>query len=154
MALTYLSNELSEGIDKNYKTIGIFLDLAKAFDTVNHNILLNKLECYGIRGIPNKLIKSYLTNRKQYLIYNETKSAQTDITYGVPQGSIIGPLLFLLYINDLHNTTNKLKFILFADDTSIFYMHQDETELRKTINNELTYVSTWFKSNKLSLNID
>ena len=147
MALAHLSNKLTTGIDANNTTIGIFIDLSKAFDTINHNILLNKIEHYGIRGTPNKLIRNYLTNRKQYIIYNGTKSNQININYGVPQGSILGPLLFLLYINDLNKTSNKLNFILCADDTSIYYTNKNENQLKLTVNDELKHLSTWFKAN-------
>ena len=100
---------------------GIFIDLRKAFDTVNHSILLNKMEHYGVRGIALKLFKSYLNNRKQYVYINGETSQLRDISCGVPQGSLLGPLLFLIYINDLHNISKVLYFFLFADDTNIYY---------------------------------
>ena len=96
-----LYQKVSEAIDKNDYCDGIFIDLSKAFDTINHDIRLQKLDAYGIRGIPNLLIKNYLLNRKQYVEYRNYKSSMNAITCGVPQGSILGPLLFLLYINDV-----------------------------------------------------
>ena len=101
-------------------SIGVFIDLAKAFDTVNHKILLGKLEHYGIRGVTLSWFRSYLTNRKQYVVIDKYKSDCAQITCGVPQGSILGPLLFLVYINDLNYASKILQTIMFADDTNLF----------------------------------
>ena len=116
---------------------GIFIDLRKAFDTVNHTILLNKSEQYGIRGVPLEWFRSYLTDGKQYVFYNGKSSDLKPISCGVPQGSVLGPLLFLIYINDLHNISTDLKFFLFADDTNIYFESNDLIKLEKTINKEL-----------------
>ena len=107
-------------MDKSQRTIGVFIDLKKAFDTVDHKILLSKLQCYGIRGLALKWIKSYLSNRRQYVCYNNSNSEFKEIKCGVPQGSILGPLLFILYINDMCGVSKLLHIILFADDTKIF----------------------------------
>ena len=101
--------------------MGLFIDLSKAFDTVNHDILLAKLEFYGVRGVALQWFKSYLSCRTQFVQYNGYNSSSKYIKCGVPQGSILGPLLFLLYINDLCNVSKALDFILFADDTNIFF---------------------------------
>ena len=120
-ALIEITEKIKETIDNKKYGCGIFIDLHKAFDTVNHNILLRKLEHYGIRGIAQNWFKSYLTNRKQYVSLNGESSELKLIECGVPQGSCLGPLLFLLYINDLPNISEVLHFYLFADDTNIYY---------------------------------
>ena len=104
-------------------------------------------------GVPNLLIKNYLQNRSQYVEYKNYKSKMGAITCGVPQGSILGPLLFLLYINDMSEISKLLYFILFADDTNILYSNRDIWQLMEIINSELQILSDWFKANKLSLNI-
>ena len=134
--------------------IGIFLDLSKAFDTLDHAILLHKLQSYGIRGMALAWIRDYLDNRKQYVTFNNINSSFLSISCGVPQGSILGPLLFLLYVNDISNASSLLSFVLFADDTNIFYSHSKLESLVNTLNFELPKVSAWFKCNKLSLNIN
>ncbi len=129
------------------------MDFAKAFDTVNHNILLSKLNHYGIRGTALQLIQSYLTDREQCVQLNNVTSDFDTIKHGVPQGSILGPLLFLLYINDIAESSPLLKFYLFADDTTIFLSDSDIKRLELTLNNELKNVSNWLTANKLSLNV-
>ena len=120
MAITTLTTKITEAIENNEFTAGIFLDLSKAFDTVNHSILIDKLQQYGIRGIALEWFRNYLTNRTQVVKYNNVVSRKETIICGVPQGSVLGPLLFLLYINDIYNSSQILSFILFADDTNIF----------------------------------
>ena len=133
--------------------IGVFLDLKKAFDTVNHNILLKKLYHYGIRGNLFKWFESYLTNRSQYVLFNGIKSDIRDVTCGVPQGSILGPLLFIIYINDFSGVSDKLFYVLFADDTNVFLSGKDINILIDTIQFELTKLHDWLLANKLTLNI-
>ena len=115
-----ITERIKESIDSGKFGCGIFIDLRKAFDTVNHDILYKKLEHYGVRGMLLEWFKSYLTDRKQYVFYNGESSDLKLISCGVPQGSVLGPLLFLIYINDLPNISTNLKFFLFADDTNIY----------------------------------
>jgi len=151
-AILHLVDQISTSIDNKEICTGIFLDLSKAFDTVNHNILLNKLEHYGIRGLAINWMTSYLTDRKQFVEYNSRHSEWKTVKCGIPQGSILGPLLFILYINDISNSSTLLKFILFADDTSAFYSSKDINNC-DLINNELDKVYNWLISNQLSVNI-
>ena len=153
-ALIQITERIKESIDKHKYGCGIFIDLRKAFDTVNHNILLTKLEHYGIRGVSLRWFQSYLSDRKQYVFHNGESSKLKDITCGVPQGSVLGPLLFLLYINDLPNISKLLDFYLFADDTNIYCTANTLDELQFKINKELKELRTWLIVNRLSLNID
>ena len=120
-ALIQITEKIRETIDDKRYGCGIFIDLRKAFDTVNHDILLRKLEHYGIRGKAQIWFRSYLTNRKQYVSLNGVPLELKQTTCGVPQGSCLGPLLFLVCINDLPNISEVLQFYLFADDTNIYY---------------------------------
>ena len=142
-AIVEITDILKQAIDNNLFTCGVFLDFAKAFDTVNHSILLNKLEKYGIRGVPLRWFTSYLTNRQQYVSIDGTESSKQTIKCGIPQGSSLGPLLFLLYINDIPNCSDKLSFRIFADDTNIFASSSNASELQKLINQELSKVKEW-----------
>ena len=151
-AILQLTKEIYESFDENKFTLGVFIDLSKAFDTVNHKILLKKLTYFGIKGVYLDWFKSYLRNRKQFISYNDKSSSILDITCGVPQGSILGPLLFLLYVNDLQKASNIVKPIMFADDTNILFSDKHITSLFSTMNNELKNIQSWFNSNKLSLN--
>ena len=152
-SLIEITEKIKESIDNGKYGCGIFIDLKKAFDTVNHKILLTKLEHYGIRGSVLGWFESYLTDRKQYVFYNGTSSDIATISCGVPQGSVLGPLLFLIYINDLPNISDKLSFFLFADDTNIYYESNDLIELEKTVNKELKLLTLWLNLNRLALNV-
>src|ERR1043165_3670649 len=154
MALLEMEEMVSKAIDNNEYSIGVFLDLAKAFDTVNHDILLKKLGHYGIRGAQLNWFKSYLEGRTQSVACNATISDIGYITSGVPQGSNLGPLLFLIYINDLASVSSDLYFILFADDTNLVYSNASPEALMETVNQDLTKINNWFNANKLTLNTD
>ena len=129
------------------------MDLKKAFDTVNHELLVEKLNVYGIRGIANKWLHNYLTHRKQYVVIDDHSSDLLDMTCGVPQGSVLGPILFIIYINDICNVSDVVKCVLFAEDTSIFCSERNLTDLQHTLNRELGKLFVWFSVNKLSLNL-
>eukprot|EP00732_Lithocolla_globosa_P000188 Lithocolla_globosa_v1_NODE_43_length_8091_cov_73.466584.p2 type:complete len:204 gc:universal NODE_43_length_8091_cov_73.466584:6765-6154(-) len=132
--------------------IGTLIDLAKAFDTVNHQILLEKLELYGIGGKAQELLKSYLSNRSQIVIIDSVSSDPMNITCGVPQGSILGPLLFILYFNDLPQALKHSEPLMFADDTTILTTHQNILTLREHTLVDLQSVSNWCALNLLTLN--
>ena len=153
-ALMEITEKIKESIDKGKFGCGIFIDLKKAFDTVNHNILLTKLEHYGVRGVIYNWFKSYLSGRTQYVFYNGESSSLKEISCGVPQGSVLGPLLFLIYINDLPNISEKLQFFLFADDTNIYYESHDLQYMEKELNKELEQLILWLNVNRLALNVN
>ena len=149
-----LVDKLLNMMDKGQVPLGIFLDLSKAFDTLDHKIMIKKLEFYGVSDGPGKLLESYLSNRKQYVVFDDINSQVLDIKTGVPQGSILGPLLFLIYINDIVKSSNLFKFILFADDTTIIApININNKETANIINMELDKIITLLKLNKLSVNI-
>ena len=151
LAAAQVCNEIIENLEYNDIPCYIFLDLAKAFDTVDHKILLDKLHKYGIRDEPYKLLTSYLKNRQQCTIINKIKSEQCENNYGVPQGSTLGPHLFLIYINDLPNASN-LKVTLFADDAILICMDKNPNILQHKTNAELKKIEDWVKTNKLTIN--
>ena len=152
LALLQIYDKITNAIAQKEHVIGIFCDLSKAFDTLNHDILLSKLNHYGIRGQSLSWFRDYLNNRRQYVTFNHHDSDSLLVRCAVTQGSILGPLLFLLYVNDIIKTSSTLSFVLFADDTNIFYSHKDINSLNNIINREINKVSNWFKANKLSLN--
>ena len=152
-AVITLVEKITNALDKGKVVVGCFLDLKKAFDTVNHRILISKLRKYGIRGHILQWFESYLKNRKQFVQIKNFKSQIKSPTCGVPQGSILGPLLFILYINDLANVSDVLFPILFADDTSVYIEADKESDLIKTLNEELAKLNIWLNANKLTINI-
>jgi hypothetical protein len=153
LALTAYMDFITKSIDSGDKVASVFIDLSKAFDTLNHEILLKKLYLYGIRGQTLALLTSYLSNRKQYVQFSNFSSTLQIINCGVPQGSILGPILFLLYINDIHCCSTILKIILFADDTTLSLKHKNINVLYTLLNAELSKISEWMKANKLSINV-
>ena len=152
-AILQLTKNIYKAFDNNEFTLGIFIDLSKGFDTVDHKILLGKLTYFGISETYIKWFKSYLELRQQYIACNINKqSILKYITCGVPQGSILGPLLFLLYVNELHLASNINKPVMFADDTCLFFTDNNISQLFRTVNHELKHIQNWFNANKLSLN--
>ena len=161
LAALELIDSIYKHVDQGKTPIAIFLDLFKAFDTIDHKILINKLHHCGCRNISIKWFKSYLTERSQYVVINDTISKTLRITTGVPQRSALGPLLFLIYINDLSRATDKFIYILFADDTNRIsntcsfkhnYSQNNIDQISHNINVELGEISDWMSANKLPLN--
>ncbi len=152
--IIHFLNHIADQNDQPSKnlTLSVFLDLSKAFDTLPHKTLLKKLEHYGIRGTCNSWFESYLSNREQFLLLNSNKSSSEKMSCGVPQGSILGPILFILFINDMYKST-KLNLLSFADDTTVYASGRQIDELTEFTNNELDKLFTWLCANKLQLNI-
>ena len=160
LAALEITDRIYIDLDNKKIPLAIFLDLSKAFDTIDHKTLLCKLNHYGINGIALNWFNSYLTNRKQYVQFNDKNSKLEIITTGVPQGSILGPLLFIIYMNDISKVTDKFHFTLYADDTSLTEplctftsSLEDKHVLAETINHELSKICEWLALNKLSLNV-
>lgn len=151
-ALIELVDQIRIAMGNNLMTCGIFIDLSKVFDTVNHHMLIQKLQHYGIRGTALELFKSYLSNRKQYVQIDKCKSKTLPITCGVPQGSVLGPLFFILFINDLYKCCPDGKTRLFVDDTTILFHSNSVDEIKSKSKLIMTQLSNWFKANKLTLN--
>ena len=153
-ALIEITETIRQALDNKKIACSIFVDLQKAFDTVNHNILIAKLEHYGIRGIANKWFASYLKNRSQFVSILGFDSSTKPIAHGVPQCSVLGPLLFLIYINDLHLAIKNSKVFHFADDTNLLNINNSPKQMQKLVNADLKILYKWLLANKISLNCD
>ena len=151
-AILLLVNQLYQLFDESKFTLGIFIDLTKAFDKVDHKILTKKLELYGIKSCSLGCFESYLSNRKQFIRYGDKQKNIETVTWVVPQGSILEPLLFLIFVNDFLKVTKYLDPIMIADDTKLFYSHKNIKTLFQIVNSELKLVNEWCLANKLSLN--
>ena len=152
-AVISLIENIQKNVDDKQIACGVFIDLEKAFDTVGHTLLLNKLFYYGIRGIANRLFKSYSSNRTQYISINGFSSNHKLMKYGVPQGLVLGPLPFLIFINDLNYTIINSTTFHFADDIYLFNVKQSIKEINKSVNKDLESFLHWFNAKKLSLNV-
>ena len=153
-AISMFLEKLHQALDKGEPCIALFLDIAKAFDSINYPILHEKLEAAGIRGISLDLVKDYLKNRKQSVYFENVQSKENTVTCRVPQGSIIGPILFILYINDLCEVCPTFEKLLFADDSTLFKAGKDLDSLIDATNSELCALEEWIKANKLKLNVE
>ena len=151
-ALIHMTEAIRSALDSGNVTCGIFVDFAKAFDTVNHEILLKKLDNYGFRGAINNWFRSYLTNRQQKVVINGFESKNQVMKHGVPQGSVLGPILFLIYINDLHRSIKHCTTYHFADDTNLLNISKDYATLQRRVNYDLFSLHKWLTANKISLN--
>ena len=153
-AILQLFDQISNSFEKKPFILGVFIDLSRAFDTVDHYILICKPKNYGVRRNSLKWFESYLNNRKQFISFNNKNTSFTDIKCGVPQGSILGPLLFLIYTNDLNQACDILDPIMVAYDTNLVYSQKVIKTLFHTVNTELLKVNHWFKANKSSLSAE
>ena len=152
-AIISITDNIQKAFEDGKYSCVIFLDLSKAFDSVNHSLLISKLDYYGIRGVANDWFASYLSERLQFVYMGSIKSDFLHVSCGVPQGSVLGPLLFLLYINDFYCSSDILDFHIFADDSTLFYANKSLLQLESIVNNELNHIHEWLCANKLSLNI-
>ena len=159
-AVSELLGAVLKGQEKNENTAAIFLDLSKAFDTLDHSILFNKLELYGIRGTPLSWLKSYLSNRMMHVKCNAGSDGLTStsdwrsVEFGTPQGSNLGPLLFLIFCNNVYLQLEHCNCILFADDNTVYKSHKNIPYLKYCLESDLVNLSNWFKANKLTLNLN
>ena len=151
-ALIHMTEAIRAALDSGFVSCGIFVDFQKAFDTVNHEILLKKLDHYGFRGPVNDWFRSYLTGRKQKVVINGFESSSKSLPHGVPQGSVLGPILFLIYINDLRHCIKYCTTYHFADDTNLLNISKDYQTLKSQVNYDLFNLHKWLTANKISLN--
>ena len=151
-ALISITEKIKNALDDGKYACGVFLDFQKAFDTVNHKILLSKLEHYRIRGMSLKLFQNYLMNQAQFVETNKKSSDVLPINYGVPQVSVLGPLQFLIYINDVNGAVTHSKVHHFADDTNMLYFSNSLKDTNRKVNYDLRHIVEWLRANKISLN--
>ena len=151
-----LVNQITDAFSQGKYTLGIFVDFSKAlaFDTVNHDILLEKLKACAIQSENLKWFRSYLSNRKQFISYNDSKTEIKIVKCDIPQVSILGPLFFLIFVNDLNNSTKVLDLVRFGDNTNLYCFDSDIRTVFEIANQELGQISDWFLANKLSLNVE
>ena len=152
-AVIEIVDNIIDHIEKGSLVAGIYLDLSKAFDCVDHEILLHKLHHYGIRGSMHRWIRDYLSNRKQFTYVNDTASSSQTVNIGVPQGSVLGPLFFIIYVNDISAATGSDQVRLFADDSNIFVSDKNPVILKEKMVDKMSELNLWFTSNKMTNNV-
>jgi len=152
-AVSQFLDSVFESFSRSISLLAVFIDFSKAFDTVNHQVLCTKLHHMGFRGVALKWFQSYLSNRKHFVDIGGVFSQMSDVRMGVPQGSVLGPVLFLLYINDMYRASGNLNLVHFADDTTVFHFHENLDRLTEEVNSGLAQLNDWFSVNRLSLNV-
>jgi hypothetical protein len=150
--LAFFTDTILDNADNGLITASVFLDFSKAFDMVDHAILLCKLKSFGLDNNSLNWFESYLTNRQQKTSINNTLSSSLPVSVGVPQGSILGPLLFIIYINDMPNIVKHCKIILYADDTLLYYSSNLVKDIELCVNEDLHSICKWLDENLLTLN--
>ena len=153
-ALINLTESIRQTLDEGSFGCGIFVDLQKTFDTADHKILLHKLEYYGIRGVCNNWFKSFLSNRKQFVSVNGYNSDLIPVDSGVPEGFVLGQVLFLIYMNNLYKTIQYCKVHHFANDTNLFHTSKSVKNLNRLVNRDMKHLDNWLNANKISLNVE
>ena len=159
-AVGQLIGTILKNLENNKTTISVLLDLSKAFDTIEHSIMLKKLELYGVRGVPLQWFKSYLSNRvmrvrcRTACSSDSAVSSNFPIEFGTPQGSCLGPLIFLIFVNDMKLHVSDVDLVQFADDTTLIFGHRNLHYLKYCVEKELENLQDWFYANKLTLNVD
>jgi hypothetical protein len=153
LALNTIIDFGKKNLDKKNHVIAVFLDLSKAFDTIDHQLLLQKLDKYGFSLNALKMIENYLSNRNSIVNFNGSKSKSEILKCGVPQGSILGPLLFIIFINDLCHILTRANKCLFADDTTLVISGKNIADLTSALESDLKSISEWLKHNRLLLNV-
>ena len=152
-ASTFLTDSIRKSLDNGELVGGVFVDLTKAFDTISHDILLNKLKIYGVKENEYEWFASYLFRRSQKVLIENTLSDEFFLNSGVPQGSILEPLLFILFINDFPECIQRANVILYADDAIIYYSNKDLDIVQETLNIELQNIAKYFRNNELIINL-
>ena len=152
LAILQLVNQITEAFSQGKYTLGVFIDLFKAFATVNHNILLEKLKANGFQTDKLKWFRTYLSSRKHFILFGNSKTEKKIVKCGVPQGSVLRPLLLLIFINDLNNSTKVFDPVFFGDDTDLLCSDDNVRTLFETANQERNQINDWFLANKLKKN--
>ena len=152
-AVLHLHDHIRQKMSDKNLTGALYIDLRKAFDTVSHSCLLSKLPYYGISGVEHKWISDYLFNRKQYVTFNNIQSEPESITHRIPQGSILGPLLFVILLNDAYQCLDKCTMLMYADDTVLLFSDSSSKNIEETLNHEGEQLFQWFVENNLILNL-